>query len=327
MCFRVARAICVFALLVGCSTSGSPEPDQVTEPAGQLLVNQSPDSSIVEYDIASGDSRPITRNGELSATARWSPDDRQIAMAQQVFRRIRVVVVDADGQPVATIEAPGDVDEGVPTWSPDCRSLAVGRFSLDSADAWVASLDGRGSQRLGGPPDVSGFDWSDAAGRIAMFRLAQPYGTGSVDAGTATGDAPPLDDPDLVGLLTMRADGSQVQVVAGTGAGDEWPRWSPDGSTLAFDREVDGVRQVFSVDDAGSATQLTDGDSAARGPIWSPDGEWLAYRSGETDTGTISLVRADGTDQRELAVQGTPTDWGPHGGTCPQIGNSGRSLP
>ena len=314
-------------LLVRCSDSPQPEPAAgLEEPAGQLLVNQGPDSVIVELDLASGAARQVSAAGELAASARWSPDGRQIAMAQQVFRRIRVVIVDADGTPVSAVDAPIDVDESVPSWSPDCRSLAVGRFSDQSASAWIASLDGGASQSLGAPDHVSGLDWSAATDRIAMYRLGQPYGS----LGDESSEAPvALDEPDRVGILTMEADGSDLQVMAGTEPGDEWPRWSPDGSLVAFDREVNGVRQVFVVDDRGNVEQLTNGAEDARLPIWSPDGEWLAYSSGEaaTDDGVVALIRADGSDERVLSTRGTPTDWGPHGGSCPQIGALGRSLP
>jgi len=327
MYFRLVRALTILALLVGCSTI-EPEEHSATaqEPTGQLLINQGRESSIVELDIVSGQVRQITGNGELAATARWSPDDRYIVMAQQVVGAIRIVVVDAEGELVTIIKAPTGVDEGVPTWSPDCRSFAVGRFSPDSADAWMVSLDGGSSQRLGGPAHVTGFDWSEASGRIAMFRLAQPFGSRSDDADTHLGDVSQLDNPELVGILTMRSDGSEVEVVAGTIAGDEWPRWSPDGTTLAFDREVDGTRQVFVVDGDANVTQLTDGDDGARSPIWSPAGDWLAYRTGDAATGTISLMRVDGSEQRDLTTNGTPTDWGPHKGSCPQIAGSSAGL-
>ncbi|MGA9226566.1 MAG: S9 family peptidase [Mesobacillus sp.] len=55
------------------------------------------------------------------------------------------------------------------------------------------------------------------------------------------------------------------------------PRWSPDGSQLAFISNRAGKNQVYVLDAAGGeARQATSFKNGASGPVWSPDGSKLA---------------------------------------------------
>jgi dipeptidyl aminopeptidase/acylaminoacyl peptidase len=54
------------------------------------------------------------------------------------------------------------------------------------------------------------------------------------------------------------------------------PRWSPDGSRLAFVRED----QIWTTDASGGALKkITNISTGAGDPVWSPDGNWLAFTS------------------------------------------------
>ncbi|MGH9202964.1 MAG: TolB family protein, partial [Vicinamibacterales bacterium] len=58
------------------------------------------------------------------------------------------------------------------------------------------------------------------------------------------------------------------------------PMWSPDGQSLAYVADIDGVLQVFvrRISDATSH-QVTSGHFDAREPFWAPDGQHLYYIS------------------------------------------------
>ncbi|MFN8481806.1 MAG: S9 family peptidase [Anaerolineae bacterium] len=60
---------------------------------------------------------------------------------------------------------------------------------------------------------------------------------------------------------------------------DTYPRWSPDGTRLAFQSARNGDReQVFVIRfDGGEARALTRLPSGARAPAWSPDGRQIAF--------------------------------------------------
>jgi Tol biopolymer transport system component len=60
---------------------------------------------------------------------------------------------------------------------------------------------------------------------------------------------------------------------------DEWPAPSPDGTTLAFVRQLNGYKQVFlkSLVDDSPARQLTDEETDHIQPRWAPDGKDVLY--------------------------------------------------
>jgi Tol biopolymer transport system component len=104
------------------------------------------------------------------------------------------------------------------------------------------------------------------------------------------------------------------------------PACSPDGSHIAFiSRNSDEfINEVYVMDANGAnVKQLTSFDMVAGGPAWSPDGRLIAfsvdlYTDGETTSGAIFTIRADGTgltQLTDLGVYAWPSGprWSPDG--------------
>jgi dipeptidyl aminopeptidase/acylaminoacyl peptidase len=91
-------------------------------------------------------------------------------------------------------------------------------------------------------------------------------------------------------IWTVATDGSDIPVRMTNGKHDAAPRWSPDGSHLAFVRsgEKDESGQPKPPQIAllslagGEARIVTDLPKGASGPVWSPDGKQIAFSSSTT---------------------------------------------
>ena len=80
-------------------------------------------------------------------------------------------------------------------------------------------------------------------------------------------------------LFVAHADGSGVRRLTDDVARDRQPRWSPDGSRIAFYSNRGGKYQIWTIrPDGGEIQQITSvQNGAALYPVWSPDGSRLAY--------------------------------------------------
>jgi Tol biopolymer transport system component len=103
---------------------------------------------------------------------------------------------------------------------------------------------------------------------------------------------------------------------------DRSPKWSPDGTLIAFDRSpYKGLIDLFVMNDDGSSqTNLSNGVGTSNVVLdWSPDGSRILFysdRGGNTD---LWVVRPDGSDPQQLTATSTyeevAASWSPDGST------------
>lgn len=99
---------------------------------------------------------------------------------------------------------------------------------------------------------------------------------------------------------------------------DSMPRWSPDGSRLAFVSTRTNDREIWVVQPDGSDPEnLTENFNEDWEPRWSPDGSEVAFVSDrQTNDREIWLVDADGSNVRQLTDsfnENFSPDWSPDG--------------
>ena len=264
----------------------------------------------------------LTDNRRFDYDAVWSPDATRIAFVQQLRepRNPDVYVMSAAGRNTERLtRSPYDDDE--PQWSPDGTRLVWNRNRGDSPTGrlLVMNADGTGKHLLAGRErDDAHARWSPAGEEILFESRDDCYSAECVNF--------------QLDLHVVGVDGTNERSLTRTDANETAAAWSPDGTRIAFVRELGGDdAEIFVMDaDGTDAIQLTDLTGASFSPAWSPDGAQIAFTR-ITDPGNFEtrLAVADvATGQVATLtteeVGGVQPVWSPDGGRISFSGH--RSL-
>jgi serine/threonine protein kinase len=192
-----------------------------------------------------------------------SPDGRSVAFTASVDRRRQIFIrLLSGGMPVQITK--DAIDHQLPRWSPDGNSLVYfspgGRNEAEGAIWSIPALGGSPRRVIDsiGSADIS------RDGRLTCFRLINGH----------------------VQLVTSSLEGTDMKVIARPVPGYHlYPRWSPDGQWIAFQRG-DGVRyDIFVIQrTGGEPRQITHDRNMIRGLAWLPDGKGIVYGSSRENT-------------------------------------------
>ena len=95
---------------------------------------------------------------------------------------------------------------------------------------------------------------------------------------------------------------------------DSHPRWSADGTRIAFVSDRTGWRNIGVIDVAtGGTTMLTTSEWDENNPYWSPDGRWIAYTANKGWNFHVMLVASDGSGEPIQLTQGDGVNGGYEG--------------
>ncbi len=219
-------------------------------PDGRVLAYASYRDDAVELralDVASGRSWPLTETGAVNVEPRWSPDGKRLAFVSSSLEgRFHVYLLDVtDGRPGTPLRLTEDRDSGLPryyyarfdhylspTWSPDGSELIL--------------VSNRG--RIWG---TGGF-WRMKAERGAAMRSLHYEETNWKAKPDWSRDGKRVVYASYLGrqwhqLWLMTADGGDVFPLTYGEFDATAPRWSPDGTRIAYVSNEDGIPALWTI--------------------------------------------------------------------------------
>jgi serine/threonine protein kinase/Tol biopolymer transport system component len=194
-----------------------------------------------------------------------SPDGRSVAFTGAVGGKRQVFMqLIAGGAPLQITR--DTADHECPRWSPDSSSILYFSPAVSGTvqgSIWEIPALGGVPRRVVNSAGCADISLTD--GRLALFRLAK----------------------EGIELVTAPTDGSRFDVVAVFAPATYYlyPRWSPDGRWIAFQRG-DSIRfDIFvAPTSGGESRQLTHDNNMMSGFAWLPDSTGIIYSSSRGGT-------------------------------------------
>ena len=271
------------------TTEGFETLEQFNEwsPDGSSLLYQSSrtgTSDLWIFPLDSGAPRQLTRNVRNEYFGAWSPDGKWIAFVSNRGKQTDLWIVSSAGGEEHRVTNTADAERrprwrGADALSFEVRAERNGVWALDLAD---------GTERRLTPDSL----------RIIEF-MVSPDGSQTsflIDRGGGSRE-----------LAVAPVAGGAMRVLVSETDGIADPRWSPDGTKLAYSSFRAGTADIWVVDVAGGAPrQLMNWPSYESCPSWSQNGSEILFSSDrETRLSDLWKVTVTGGEPTRLTRSGS----------------------
>lgn len=202
-----------------------------------------PDIYVMNADGSSV--QQLTSHTAMDFWPQWSPDGVHIVFASWRDGQGEIYVIHADGSNLQRLTDTPSSSEDFPAWSPDGSQIVFSRIN-DNEGTFIMDADGSDEHKL---MDIVCFepDWSPDGTRIVF---------GSDHAG-------------FRGIYIINADGSGLQKLSTTYAGENCPDWSADGKQIVFASWQDGDGEIYIMNvDGTNRRKLTNNSAHDEFPAW-----------------------------------------------------------
>jgi Tol biopolymer transport system component/DNA-binding winged helix-turn-helix (wHTH) protein len=300
-------------------------------------LDWSPDGNAVAFAAGDGIDLLNLRNSEVRRVTepppqsedwgpKFSPDGQRILFVRRRDMGFseEVIVLPASGGAAVSVASEHARIVGPPQWSADGRSIIFSSEHNGEPTLWKVAVDTREApvelDEGGWRPTVSkrGYRlaYERATHNLSVWQvdLSQP-GTKEIVVGSTsqTDQGPgPQFSPDGKRLAYMcdrsgtmeiwvsDSDGANpYQLTAVDGAGT--PRWSPDGTSIAFDSRS----AIFTVDvKSGAVRPMVKDQFENLCPSWSRNGKWIYFASSRTGQFQVWKVPVEGGTPVQVTKRG-----------------------
>lgn len=318
-----------------------PYPAQTWTPDGKWLIvsdknTPSEKYALVLLSVESGEKRPlITPPSDDSAPA-ISPDGKALAFVRGT-QNIGFGLYLANLTEIWTSQGPprlrtrGDPTLEDPMWSADSNYLyftSPGSSRYPSRSLWRVAASGEDNalrvtevgqigREAALSQDGDRMAYTDAQNNTSIWRLDLTDSSNSparfISSTRADYNARFSPDGKRIAYASNRLGdmeiwlcdsngGSPVQLTQMARGPIGTPRWSPDGSQIAFDRLNLGIYVVGA--EGGKPRSVTTSDASASTPSWSHDGRWIYFASNRSGELQVWRVPAGGGDPVQVTKGG-----------------------
>lgn len=249
---------------------------------------------------ADGTNASIITNQEVKNDndASWpfdvSPDGKKIAFIGSDGDN-EIFVINTDGTNLTKLTNDTKM-EYCPSWSPDGELIAfIGTIESDYRELYVMDQEGKNITRLTGDANTENqlsfnyrLSWSPDGKNIAYVMLGKFLGSSGQH----------------YEVFSINYSGAITDISKSVGH-DLAPCWSPDGSSIYFVSDRDGVYYKIYKSEDFTLRKLTDNNRDHFYPALSGDGTKVVFQSLINSKYQIFTMNADGTNQTQLTTDDT----------------------